>query len=253
MTTINYYEMLGVDQYATAEEIKKSYRELAKKHHPDKGGNEEEFKKINEAYSILSNDEKRMNYDRDFFFINARQKAFEEQQKRALDIYQTLVITLKECYTGASKKVRLGGNVIDIEIPKGANNGFTVKIAGQGNRFKDLIGDMYIRIYVDNSYNTSNVYLVSDFDLETIIDVPLIDFIKSKSIPINIWDTYICNIKLPGGQNSDVKLRIPNKGLYSHALKKNGDLFVKLRINIPKYDDLADSAKEKIDELEGLI
>ena len=60
----NYYEILGVTKNASKEEIKKSYRRLAHKHHPDKnGGTDDEFKEINEAYQILSDDKKRGEYD----------------------------------------------------------------------------------------------------------------------------------------------------------------------------------------------
>lgn len=59
----NYYEILGVEADASAEDIKKAYRTLSKKHHPDHGGDEEKFKEINEAYSTLSNPEKRKDYD----------------------------------------------------------------------------------------------------------------------------------------------------------------------------------------------
>ena len=53
-----YYELLHVDKNATSEEIKKSYRKLAMKNHPDKGGDPELFQKITEAYEVLSNEEK---------------------------------------------------------------------------------------------------------------------------------------------------------------------------------------------------
>ncbi len=59
----NYYETLGVDKKATQDDIKKAFRKLAQKHHPDKGGNEATFKEITEAYSILSDDKKRREYD----------------------------------------------------------------------------------------------------------------------------------------------------------------------------------------------
>jgi len=59
----DYYKSLGIARNATKDEIKKAYRELAHKYHPDKGGNAEQFKEINEAYSVLSNDEKRAQYD----------------------------------------------------------------------------------------------------------------------------------------------------------------------------------------------
>ncbi len=60
----NYYEILGVSKEATPEEIKKSYRKLSLKYHPDKNPDgEEKFKEISEAYGILSDSDKKAKYD----------------------------------------------------------------------------------------------------------------------------------------------------------------------------------------------
>lgn len=60
----NYYEILGIDKKAPKDEIKKAFRTLAHKYHPDKKtGDDTKFKEINEAYSVLSNDQKRAQYD----------------------------------------------------------------------------------------------------------------------------------------------------------------------------------------------
>ena len=59
----DYYKILGVSRDASPEEIKKAYYRLAHKYHPDKGGDEEKFKEINEAYQTLSDPEKRRQYD----------------------------------------------------------------------------------------------------------------------------------------------------------------------------------------------
>lgn len=59
----NFYETLGVKESATQDEIKKAYRKLAVKHHPDKGGSEDTFKKISEAYDTLGDENKRKQYD----------------------------------------------------------------------------------------------------------------------------------------------------------------------------------------------
>ncbi|MCL2451887.1 molecular chaperone DnaJ [Candidatus Saccharibacteria bacterium] len=59
----DYYETLGVQKGASDDEIKKAFRKLAVKHHPDKGGDEAKFKEINEAYEVLKDKQKRGRYD----------------------------------------------------------------------------------------------------------------------------------------------------------------------------------------------
>ncbi|MDO4714186.1 MAG: DnaJ domain-containing protein [bacterium] len=59
----NYYDILGVSEDASADEIKKVFRKAAVKHHPDRGGSKEKFQEVNEAYQVLSDDQKRQQYD----------------------------------------------------------------------------------------------------------------------------------------------------------------------------------------------
>lgn len=64
MTKRDYYEVLGIDKNASADEIKKAFRKLAVKYHPDKdGGDETQFKEVNEAYEVLKDQQKRQRYD----------------------------------------------------------------------------------------------------------------------------------------------------------------------------------------------
>ncbi len=59
----DYYKILGIQKNASADEIKRAYRQLAQQYHPDKGGDPEKFKEINEAYQVLSDPQKRSQYD----------------------------------------------------------------------------------------------------------------------------------------------------------------------------------------------
>jgi len=59
----NYYDILGVDEKATSADITKAFKELAKKHHPDRGGDKDKFQEINEAHDTLKNSQKRHDYD----------------------------------------------------------------------------------------------------------------------------------------------------------------------------------------------
>ncbi len=140
----DYYATLGVSRSASAEEIKRAYRQLARKFHPDvskDAGASEKFKKINEAYSVLSDDSKRAQYDRfgpdqpgstqsaqwrDFsgfessglgdifetFFGGASPFSFgegmgNEGRPRARNIRYPMTITLEEAFKGASKGIRV--------------------------------------------------------------------------------------------------------------------------------------------------
>lgn len=112
----NYYDILGVNKEANIEEIKRAYRKKAMQHHPDKGGDEATFKQLQEAYDVLSSEEKRSNYDRwgsseprndffnfeDFFGMGS---SFNRQRK-APDIKLTVELTLSEIIFGTNKKVK---------------------------------------------------------------------------------------------------------------------------------------------------
>lgn len=103
------YQELELEKGASSEEIKKSYRRLAMKHHPDKGGDPEKFKRISRAYETLSDDEKRRMYDMtgsdqgppqmNFDFFNM----FQKPQKPILRIH----ITLEDVYHERKKTYKM--------------------------------------------------------------------------------------------------------------------------------------------------
>ncbi|MDW7758394.1 MAG: DnaJ domain-containing protein, partial [Desulfuromonadales bacterium] len=87
--TKNYYDVLGVAKEASAEEIKKAYRKLALKYHPDKNPGdkkaEERFKEITEAYAVLSNPDKKKQYDQ-FGSTGFHQRYSQEDIYRDFDV-----------------------------------------------------------------------------------------------------------------------------------------------------------------------
>ena len=140
----DYYEVLGVDKTADEKEIKKAYRKLAMKYHPDvseEEGSEEKFKEISEAYAVLSDEEKRQRYDQfghagmegftaeDFYqnvnfddifqgfdignifdlfgFGGGSRSRGRSGPQRGSDIYTDVQITLEEAYNGCEKEIKV--------------------------------------------------------------------------------------------------------------------------------------------------
>jgi len=132
--TEKFYKALDVDKSASEGDIKKAYRKLAVKHHPDKGGDPEKFKEITRAYEVLSDKDKRSKYDRfgeegleeggggggdpsdifnAFFGGGGRGGGGGRKRQKTKDVVQTLKVTLEQMYNGASKKMAITRQVID--------------------------------------------------------------------------------------------------------------------------------------------
>lgn len=107
-----YYELLGVDEDASQDEIKKAYRKKAKKYHPDSNkdtADEEKFKKINKAYDVLSDEEKRKKYDR--FGKQGVEGSAQSGQRRAASSFQDL---FEQMFGGGGRRERSRGQDMKI-------------------------------------------------------------------------------------------------------------------------------------------
>lgn len=122
MIKSDYYEILGITKNADQSEIKKAYRALCKENHPDTGGDEEVFKKIAEAYEVLSNDDKKKQYDTfghnspktsgfgsnfsDMFNKFGFNPKTEARNRKGKDFKINIKLTLGEIFNGGSKKIK---------------------------------------------------------------------------------------------------------------------------------------------------
>ncbi len=107
----DYYTILGITKNATTSEIKKAFYTQSKIHHPDKGGDESEFKKINEAYTVLSNPEKRKLYD---MYGKDYEQSFNpyEFRRKTENIHIQYKISLKDLYFGKIEDYNFIRNII---------------------------------------------------------------------------------------------------------------------------------------------
>jgi DnaJ family protein A protein 2 len=110
---MSLYEDIGVSKDSSPDDIKKAYRKLAMKHHPDKGGDPEIFKKISHAYDVLSDETKRRNYDMTGgegggmpgFDMNMFSSMFQQQQRQ--ENIHNIRINLDDVYHERKKKLRV--------------------------------------------------------------------------------------------------------------------------------------------------
>ena len=147
----DYYEILGVDRNASQEDIKKAHRKLVMQKHPDRGGSEEEFKQVQEAYEVLSDDDKKRNYDTfgtanpmnggmsgDPFsdiFSNIFGGGFSKNQmKRGTDIRISISLNIIDIINGINKKIKYKRNILcDSCNGKGGNSNRCNQCNGSGH------------------------------------------------------------------------------------------------------------------------
>lgn len=231
MSQENYYEILGVDENAKPDVIKKSYRKLAKEHHPDKGGDENLFKKISQAYDVLSDDNKRAQYDnqRQNPFggnggFNPFEQMFKQQQTRrtAPDKIIDILVGTLESFKGSDKHITYqrkhmcgdcngaGGERMTCQYCHG--NGFITQRIGTG---------MFVQM-VQSHCNACNA---KGFTYKNVCHTCKGETTQSKIETVSI--------KLPHGVDDGQFLKLHGKGDYNNGVY--GNLVVRVRVN-PEED-----------------
>ena len=210
----DYYQVLGVDKKASADEIKKAYRKLAVKWHPDKNPNnkaaEEKFKKISEAYAVLSDAKKRDEYDQFGSADRYRQQYSQEDIFRDFDLDEILRSFGFGSGRGRTtfRTSRRGGGPQDYEDP------FSGIFSGGGGRH-----------YANMPQKGQDV----EYNLSISLEESVMGSDKKISLQMENRIEDI-NVKIPPGISSGKKLRLPGKGLAGYNGAQNGDLYLNINV-----------------------
>lgn len=247
MNDVDLYDILKVPKNCSQEEMKKSYKKLCIQHHPDKGGNEEEFKKISEAYNILKDPEKRDVYDK-FGFEGLKNGAggmSEEQmqsmmnnvfgfgggfpfkqQQRVNHVNYDIEIPLEDIVNGnAEYRLKLQRKVLDKTIQKMICN----VCKGQGFRnMTQNMGFMQLQQHVKcpqchgKKYENAN-QLFKTIEEDVILPIPIHCGENNVFILKNKMDEDV------DGKSGDVMYTVKYKK-HSTFQRKNKDLYIDLNI-----------------------
>jgi len=224
----DYYQILGVSKNASQEDIKKAYRKLASKHHPDRGGDTKKFQEIQVAYDVLSDSQRRAEYDNpmsqysgsgpnsnqwnfrsgnpmDFedlmnnfgFFNRARSQV---RKNRTLNL--RVQLTLEEILEGkeiiGSLRLPSGKEqTLNLHIPKGVRAGDTIRYSGIGDDSIPNIprGDLMVAI----EELPHPVFTRDGDDLRMDFTVSAFDAMLGKSIRVITLDNTEIEVKIPAG------------------------------------------------------
>lgn len=263
---MDHYETLGISRDASEQEIKKAFRKLASKHHPDKGGDQEQFKRIQGAYEVLSDPDKRAQYDNpnpfnQFEGFGGSSNPFEgifgdifgtrRQPVKNPDGVVDVTITLLQAYTGTNMIVSTGYTQLDISIPQGTDEGDRLRVPGKGPvRIRELPpGDLFVRIHVDPPINWGR----KGPDLFMRQNINVFDAITGCNVTIVHLDGTKYQLSVPPGTEHGTKLRMNGLGMFIPNRGVQGNLNVIIELDVPRVTatediELLNNIKQKYDE-----
>lgn len=268
---MDYYSILGVAKNADPQDIKKAYRKLAAQHHPDRGGDADKFKQVQEAYDTLGDPNKRQQYDNpqpqykfnsnDFsgFGFDPFESMFSgfnraPPRPRNKDINISYILDFADQFTGrgitASYKLPSGKlENIDIKIPPGVSNGDVVKFEGYGDDsdYRFPRGNLFLKIKIQKS----PLWQRDGLDVITSKKVSIFDLLIGTEINIDIPDGKTVKLKVPQGTQPNTTFSIHGYGIPNLKTGKKGSVYVKVLGEVPKIDnvDLLDKIKGIKDEI----
>jgi DnaJ-class molecular chaperone len=265
---MDYYSVLGVSKSATEQDIRKAYKKKSMQHHPDRGGNEEEFKRVNEAYSTLKDPHKRTMYDHSqtagqggFHFNTGNMGGFEDifanmfrqtnQQRtsRNPDISLRVNIDLEEVYTGkkiiVTYALRNGQEQnVNLDIPPGCKDGDRVRFTELGeNIIPGPRGNLFVVIGVRPKPGWER----ADNHLYTSVDINSLELIVGTKTIVTLLTGRKIELRIPPNTKNGTTFSMPEMGLPDARGGRTGSLYVKVNSVTPT--NLNDEQLTKIREI----
>jgi len=280
------YETLGVSENASADEIKKAYRKLARKYHPDINKDEsavDKFKEINAAYEVLSDQEKKQQYDQfgDQMFGGQNFHDFARGQGQGVDLDEILrqmfgggggsaggfsgfggsaggfggfggpdldmqariTIPFMVSVTGGKHSISANGQTFDIKIPAGIKSGETLRVRGKGKQYQGQSGDLLIKVEVA----PSNEYERKGDNLYKTFDVPLKEALFGGKVQVQTPEKEV-SLKVPKNTKNGQKFRLKGKGIADRKTALKGDLYLIANVVLPDVDTLDPELKKILEE-----
>ncbi len=236
------YGILGVSHKANNSEIKKAYRQKMKKLHPDTSDNYEkkEFFKVRKAYEILSNDNKKLVYDKwlekhskfkeiyknmwKTYEKNSRQNKKNKTGKKAQSFNMTIFLTPDEMKNGKKIPVYIKGQQIYVTIPKKTYPGKKISYLTSMENGKDI----YINIKASlKKISGERIRENGDVYISTSMDTNTAALGGNHEIKTPLGETLTINLK-NGVRNGQI-IRLKNAGMYKKSGER-GDLFVSISV-----------------------
>ncbi len=277
---MDYYSTLGLKRGASQEEIKKAYRSLAMKHHPDRGGDEKRFKEIEEAYRTLSDPQKKEMFDMGVDPNNPHQGGFNQgpfefhfgtgnmndffgnfgfggpggfgsrPMRRNMTYSIGVELTLEEVLTGKDITAEVGTangkkRIVNISIPSGVESGQQIRYQGMGDDSISSLppGDLIVNISIIRHprFHRDRDNLIYEHRIS------VWDALLGTNVTLETIDNRNINVGIPAGTQPDTVLSCRGEGMPNMRNRSRGNLLIKIKVDIPR--NLSNEVVSKIKEI----